>query len=205
MLISNLSKYFKKKLKSVVLLIFPLCLLGCALSPQSIDLHVKKPYQVSAQGQQKQLSLSVLDDREDKVLGSRGGTYAESAMITLNNDIEQVTAQAFSFSLQQAGFKLTDSEPNASKLVVSIKDFEYQVSKTGIFEKTVKISIIVQAQIINALGESTQVLDSWSQWQRFTLPNNETNQEYVIEVFNDVLKKLIEDPDLNRQLQGIDG
>jgi uncharacterized lipoprotein len=193
----------KKKMKSLVLLAMPLLFMGCALSPQSIDLHVQKPYQITAQGQQKALSLSVLDVREDNVLGTRGGTYAESSKVSISNDIEQVTAQAFSFSLHQAGFKLSDTQPDAAKLVVSITDFEYEVLKTGIFEKTIKISIQVQAQLSDEFGESTRVIDSWAQWQRFNYPSDEKNQEYVLEVFNDVLKQLIEDKELNQLLQAL--
>ena len=69
-------------IKPLVAVAAAVLLAACAQSPQKITLAPSFPAPEQAIGNKQPVHVRVSDDRRDKVLGSRGGAYRDTALIT---------------------------------------------------------------------------------------------------------------------------
>ncbi|MEH6606138.1 MAG: YajG family lipoprotein [Pseudomonadales bacterium] len=95
-------------------------LVGCANSPQQITLAPKTLHEGQNQGAGAAVNIMGIDARQELVVGSRGGTYKDTALITVGNDAGAALAAAVSSGLQEMGF-VADA-PAPVQLTVSLLD-----------------------------------------------------------------------------------
>ncbi len=77
---------------------------GCAVSPQTITIAPQTNLSGPFYGQGRTLTIEVEDRRASSVLGSRGGVYESSSVITIANDINAALRLAAQSSAAQLGF-----------------------------------------------------------------------------------------------------
>ena len=80
-------------IKSVVnkslLIVLIAFLAGCAYSPQQITVNPVINTETESYGAGRGLTVSVEDARSNKELGSRGGAYKDTSLITIDNSLEE--------------------------------------------------------------------------------------------------------------------
>ena len=82
---------------------------GCAVSPQTITIVPQTNLSGPFYGQGRTLTIEVEDRRASSVLGSRGGVYESSSVITIANDINAALRLAAQSSAAQLGCLLYTS------------------------------------------------------------------------------------------------
>ncbi|MGJ8686688.1 MAG: YajG family lipoprotein, partial [Spongiibacteraceae bacterium] len=104
-----------------VLLVFT----GCAYSPQQI--HVAPVFSPlsEAVGGGRSVHVRVSDGRQNKVLGSRGGSYRDTALVTLENDLAQSLSSALATQLQSMGYVVDSLQADTVDLHLIVDSLVY--------------------------------------------------------------------------------
>ena len=161
-----------------------LTLVGCANSPQQLSPQPKVTAQLAAVGHGQPVSVRVVDGRPSPTLGSRGGLYPETALISVNGQdvLPKLQAQAEA-AVRLLGFTPTNS-PGVPQLTVTLAELKYQSPKDGLYV-TRRYSGRYAASLNQRFGMS---------------PNQETNTKLVSDVLSDALTRLFKDPSIGQLL-----
>ena len=87
---------------------------GCAVSPQSVVLYPQATLTGPLYGQGRTMTIQVEDRRSSSVLGSRGGIYETSSVISISNDISAALLAAAQKATSQLGFNGSSSSGSES-------------------------------------------------------------------------------------------
>ena len=124
-----------------------LLLSACAFSPQQVAIRPAPLVDAENYGMGKGLAVTVEDRRADKVLGSRGGIYRDTSIITIKNDLNEAIASATRASLAMQGFDVNAQQPLAEYTVV-VEELRYDVPASTLMSKVdllARISVEVRA------------------------------------------------------------
>src|SRR5690606_7539973 len=103
-----------------------LILVGCAHSPQPLNVPPTVTTTLSAVARQQPVVVTVRDTRSSPVLGTRGGLYPDTSNLTINPQALNHIRQQVEGALRQLGFSVVpDGTPNANSLVVSLSELSY--------------------------------------------------------------------------------
>ena len=160
---------------------------GCAVSPQSVVVNPQASVSGPAYGQGRALAIEVEDRRASSVLGTRGGVYESSSVITIANSIDDALLLATSKAALQLGFDGTGSATPATMTVI-LDELNYDTKTQGIVNN---ISIDAKITIIVRVGGSSHT--GHYQTQRShkltKFPNAQENQAFVNEVLSTSLER----------------
>lgn len=131
-----------KQISGVLLVLFFLG--GCAISPQSIQLNPSVTVPQSNMGQGRSINLTVVDQRKVKALGSRGGIYARTALVTIDGGPEEPIRQELAGALSGYGFNVINAVNADINLNIDIETLGYE-SVGNTFPKQVKNNILLKA------------------------------------------------------------
>ena len=104
---------------------------GCAVSPQSIVLSPQTILSGPTYGQGRALTVNIEDRRSNSVLGSRGGVYESSSVITISNDITGALMIAAQASTAQLGFDGSSASAPA-QLTLILEELTYDTKTKGL-------------------------------------------------------------------------
>ncbi|MFZ5757675.1 MAG: YajG family lipoprotein [Pseudomonadota bacterium] len=110
-----------RSLKSAAIALFAVLLPACTLSPQTIHVTPQLVIAPAAIGNGKTVSVQVIDERSDTVLGSRGGVYSKSSLIRSGNDIAEAVRLETEKGLAAQGYAVDNSLGNSSKATAAVK------------------------------------------------------------------------------------
>jgi uncharacterized lipoprotein YajG len=141
------------------------------------------------------MTITVKDNRDEQVIGYRGGIYSDTSTIEskqpLAAQVEQIAADAFT----SGGAEITTTFPQFD-VQISIDEFSYvsEEVKTGIKRSTgtAKMSIAVtsgQGTFKNSFKTSEYI-------ETLGYPSEEQNEELLSNIFNSVMKRMLSDPEL---------
>lgn len=184
------------RFKLVSLLSLSLLLTACALSPQQVTINPKLESSKSNIGEGRTLYLEVVDNRGKEAIGSRGGLYKETSLITPANDLADAILQASSRKLREMGF-VVQGMPGASA------DIRILVDKLS-YRDPEKSSVGFEVELESLLRvEATQNGDQYSGRYQVkntktyaTVPGRDRNEEMINETLSEVLQRLFNDPKL---------
>ena len=91
-------------MKKTLLLITLSLLVACAYSPQQITINPSVDTSAEDYGLGRSVQIVVEDHRAVKELGSRGGVYKDTSLITIGNSITEAIAGAAEARLAIQGF-----------------------------------------------------------------------------------------------------
>ena len=77
---------------------------SCARSPQVVFLSPQLAGPPDRIAEQRSVELSLRDDRSTRIIGSRGGLYAETSTISTEDDISPGLTELLAEKLEQQGF-----------------------------------------------------------------------------------------------------
>lgn len=179
-----------------------LVLVGCAHSPQQLNVTPSVTTTLSAVARQQPVVVTVRDTRSSPVLGTRGGLYPDTSNLTINPQALNHIRQQVEGALRQLGFSVVpDGTPNANSLVVSLSELSYISPKDGVYVTQADIGATFSAEV-RSLNERYNGRYSASAQHRFGYaPNQATNTRLVSEVMSDALSRIFRDPEIIRLLQ----
>lgn len=164
-----------------------LIIAGCAVSPQAIVLYPQATLSGPFFGQGRAIGITVEDRRPSSVLGSRGGIYESSSVITISNDIKSALLVAARSSATQLGFDGSSSLAPA-QLTLILEELSYDTVTKGLINT---ISLNAKITLITDVGGSSHTGHYRTQRShQFTqLPKAQKNQEIISQVLSTSLER----------------
>tara|TARA_B110000977_G_scaffold14289_1_gene17774 strand:+ start:434 stop:1009 length:576 start_codon:yes stop_codon:yes gene_type:complete len=160
---------------------------GCAVSPQSIVINPQVAASGPAYGQGRALVINVDDRRSSAVLGSRGGVYETSSLITISNDINDALLLAAQSAAAQLGFDGTSSAKPAT-LTLALDELIYDTQTQSLINT---VTIIAKITLTTTIGSSTHT--GHYQTERShklpQLPDAQKNQDIISEALSTSLER----------------
>ena len=183
-----------------------LCLLifylgGCAYIDQNLRVTPNMSTTKENIGQGKQVALSVIDDRDEELIGKRGAQYFPGGKISTNQDLVEVISDALIQGLSDKGFEPVreDDSPNVS-IKAELRSLSYTTA-TGLWTGG-NIGTAVVKVIATQLSGKTyeKSYRSKKEIRSVFIGSQETNAKVVNEALTDALNKVFEDKGLLRFL-----
>lgn len=189
-------------MKLIIPALLSVLLSACAFSPQQIT--IKPDFDVISEsyGAGRPLSISVEDARENKILGSRGGIYEETSLITLKNSLTDAIAGAARAKLATQGFNVNSNDPDAAAVKIKIEKLSYDLPKDAVGRKVLLESVL---SVEASLGGESYTGRYKTNSERHTLvsPTMGRNEEMINTLLSDTLVRLFSDPKLKAFLNNI--
>jgi len=155
---------------------------GCAVSPQSIVINPQTTISGPSYGQGRAIAINIDDRRSSSVLGSRGGVYESSSLITISNDINGALLLAAQDAATQLGFDGSSSSPLATVTLI-LDELSYDTQTQNLINT---ITINAKISLITTVNGSSHT--GHYQTQRShklpNLPDAQKNQEIISEALS---------------------
>jgi uncharacterized lipoprotein YajG len=184
-------------LKASLLFFCCLGLSACAYVPQTARLEPNVNIAESNEGNGAAVSVKVIDERPDNVIGHRGAAaLAKGAAINITQDLETLVQTEILKGLAKKGFKpFSCSADEKPVLKVEIRLLEYYTS-TGFWTGGVHTKAAIKA-IAYVNGKTYENFYRVANEKRVMLvPTADANEKLINEILNDILKKLLDDSQL---------
>ena len=178
-----------------------LLITACAQSPQAIKVAPEFPAPTQANGSDSPVHIRVSDKRANKVLGSRGGTYRETSVITLANDLSLPVEKALSSYMAAMGYDVDSLDPSTTDLHVIFTSLVYDHPKEGGvgYDMDMLATVEVEARRGNEHYEGRYRVKRNQKF--FNAPSDSHNSKMVNELVVEVLSSMFSDPRLVAFLQ----
>ncbi|MFO1359675.1 YajG family lipoprotein [Plasticicumulans sp.] len=165
---------------------------GCALSPQTLNIHPSLDVAAPPLGRGRPLVLEVIDTRtEPAVFGIRGGIY-QTATVGPRNDVAAAVRQALAERLGAAGFVLSTPQPGSRTLRVELLRIDYLASGEPAVGE-IRSSCEVRASVANAGSSYSGNYRANSVRQVVGSPGIEENEKIVNEIIAQALQRMLAD------------
>jgi len=186
----------------VLLLVVVTLLAACAYSPQQITVSPVINTETESYGAGRGLTVSVEDARNSKELGSRGGAYKDTSLITIGNDLEEAVKRAAKAELAVQGFNVNTTETETPNVNIIINTLKYDIPMQAV-GKTIYLEMVLQ--VVATAGKETYTGNYKTNSSRETAltPSMAQNEEMVNDILSKTLLRLFSDPELKAFLSNI--
>ncbi|WP_159931160.1 YajG family lipoprotein [Oceanicoccus sp. KOV_DT_Chl] len=187
--------------KTLLISFIVLITAACAYSPQQITINPKIDTTAEHYGSGRAVSVTVEDAREEKALGSRGGVYKDTSVITLANELDTAIARAAEAKLAVQGFNVNNPEATANMKII-IEKLSYDVPEQSVGKK-VMLGAILGVELTAGNETYTGRYKTNSERQTVVTPSMASNEEMINTLLSDTLVRLFSDPKLKAFLSNI--
>lgn len=180
-----------------------LCVLlsACAFSPQQLTINPRIAMDGEQYGMGRSIAVSASDERTDPTLGSRGGIYKDTSVITIANDMPQAIVNAVKAKLATQGFNVNPQQSDADMSVV-VEQLAYEVPEQSVV-KQVDLRCVVRVDIRAGSEHFTGRYRTSASQEMLFNPDMSRNQEMVNKVLSDTLARAFSDGKLKAFLSNI--
>ncbi len=175
-------------------------LAGCAVSPQAVKLNPSVSVDRMNLGQGRSIHIRVIDKRPVKALGSRGGIYADTALLTIAGGPEEPIRQELAGVFTAYGFNVIDAVNADVTLTVEIEALGYQILGEK-FPKVLKNTILLRAICEKADATFTSKYAANKEQEILITPTASQNERTINALVSRALNALIRDERLLKFLQ----
>ncbi len=174
---------------------------GCGLSPQRVDITPSPQVEYSAYGANTPVSVIVRDERPNDELGSRGGTYPDTSLLLINNDLPKAVYEATTKGLHQQGFNVLNPDGHQRQLTVFIDELLYTPA-----EGTVVNGVTMQAFLRAEIRQQGDLIYS-NRYRSKTehsmpiTPSTSKNADFINNELTRTLERLLKDQQLLEALK----
>jgi uncharacterized lipoprotein len=168
---------------------------ACALSPQVININPEITIDEDKEQQySKAITINVTDSRASNALGSRGGIYRDTAILSTASDMTSRLKTTLETSFSSMGYTVFNSN-GANTLHIDITELSYNSGRQTTVTKvitsaTVNVSCQNQAQTVNNTYRITDTKDF------ITTPTARQNQEAINSTLSTTLNRMFDDDNL---------
>ncbi|MFT5577005.1 MAG: putative lipoprotein [Bermanella sp.] len=184
------------RFKLLVVSWLALLISACALSPQQMTIQPLLESSSSNIGEGRTLFVEVLDARESSAIGSRGGIYKSTSLITLANDLPTAIRDAATQQFRDMGFVVQATPQASADIRIIVDKLSYSDPDTSALGFDIALEAVLRV-------EAKQQGDKYS--GRYQIKNNRTyatvpgrdrNEEMINEALSGALQRLFSDPKL---------
>lgn len=188
-------------LPRIALVIGLALLAACAQSPQKIVLEPNFPAPDAKVGQGQPVHVRVSDDRSDKVLGSRGGVYRDTATFSLADSLSLAVQPALQEHMKALGFNVESLNPNTVDLHVVFESLVYNHPEDSGLGHDMDMQAKVRVEASRQDGSRYEGRYRVKRQQKFfNAPSTSQNEDLVNTLVVEVLQSMLDDPKLMRFL-----
>lgn len=174
--------------------IFTFALLAaCAYSPQQIAIEPDVETQGERYGTGRPVVVKVADAREQKVLGSRGGAYPETSVITVADGMTDAIARAAEATLAAQGFSVNSQAEPALIMTIFVDELVYDKPKSAILSEVV-LKAALRMQLEGAGETYTGRYQTRSSRKLLFTPRQAKNERMINDIFSETLQRAFSDP-----------
>lgn len=178
-----------------------LLLQACGLSPQLVDITPSPQVEYSAYGANAAVNVLVRDERPNDELGSRGGTYPDTSLLLINNDLPKEVYEAITKGLHQQGFNVLNPDNRQRQLTVFVDELFYTPA-----EGTVVNGVTVQALVRAEVHQADELIysnryRSETEHKMPVTPSTSKNTAYINSELTRTLERLLNDKRLLEALK----
>jgi|CXWL01.1.fsa_nt_gi uncharacterized lipoprotein len=184
------------KLKNVMV-IFLILLAGCAYIDQSLKVNPTVSIAPSDIGGGKQISVQIIDDREEQFIGKRVNGYGMSgAKITTDQDLVETLKEPIYSGLTKKGFAPVNSEDILPRLRTELRSLSYDTA-TGLWTAGNIGKTTIKIIATNTSGKTFEkTYRGQKEIRTVFIGSQETNSKVVNEAFGDAIGKIFNDEDM---------
>jgi uncharacterized lipoprotein len=179
-----------------------LLLTACAQSPQAIRVAPNFSAPITQDGRNSPVHVRVSDNRQNKVLGSRGGTYRNTSVITIANNLSLAVEAPLAKHMAAMGYDTDSLSADTVDLHVIFDSLVYNhpIEHEVGHDMDMLATVIVEARRGNEHYEGRYRVKRKQKF--FNAPNESRNAELVNDLVVEVLSSMFEDPKLVAFLRG---
>jgi len=175
---------------------------ACAYVPQKATIRPHVRYTPSTVGQDKTVSVRVIDERPTSSLGHRGNAYGVAARITTDQNVAEVFRKAIFKGLLANGFQPVGYDRSSPRqLQVQIRSLRYS-TETGFWTGGVQSRAAVQAQAASPGHDYLKFYRFADKERVVFVPTASHNTQMIDQAVDGVLQKMFSDPQLLLTLAG---
>ena len=170
------------------------------MSPQQVAVAPVIAVDASKPVSTAEIGLTIYDERPSVVLGSRGGVYSETSMISTGVDFTSNIRTALEQALQQMGLQVSAAE-NAPEFQLYIDRLTYEVLDS--YLHNVEIKAAAHVVVTHGGQRFTGRYSSDLNQKLPTAPSNKKNDVLVNQVVSDMLARVCQDEALKEFLSAL--
>lgn len=183
------------RVQAILTVCMALMLGACALSPQQVTINPTLESGKSNIGEGRTLSVEVVDAREQPAIGSRGGMYKDTSLITPANDLADAIRDASARKFREMGFVVQAAKGASADITIFVDELSYRDpdSSVGFEVELESILRVVAKQNGDTYTGRYQVKNKKTY---ATVPGRDRNEEMINETLSGALQRLFNDPKL---------
>lgn len=173
---------------------------GCAqLSPQQVAFDPSLDAEAIPKGGGTTVSIEVKDRRKSNEIGTRGGTYPESSVITPKGDLRAKLLQITEEVINRAGYRQESMNPEVA-MTVSLDELSYSLEDIDAVRKSATAAAKMSVQLSRNGASYSNSFRAQRTKETFRYPSTEENAELLNYVFESALERMFADPGLAKFL-----
>lgn len=187
-------------MKQFLIVLVALSLVACvAKSPQQVTLTPEPVTPNLMSGEGMALQLEVMDKRPSEIVGSRGGVYEDTSLITLEGNVEEILQQILTEKLQQAGFSI---ESNSDvRWSVELTNLTYELVDITSAREEIRVNCVMNLTIYKGASRFRNEYRAFRTEEVLTIPSDEKNATLINQVVTDTIASLLQDSKITEFLK----
>lgn len=186
----------------IFMMAFTVMLAACAYSPQQITINPVINTDAESYGNGRAVNVVVEDGRQQKTLGSRGGIYKDTSVITINNSLTEAIARAAQAKLAVQGFNINSAAEDTATLKIIVDELSYDVPEQSVGKKVMLAAVLKLEAEAGSQSYSGRYKTN-AERQTVVTPRMSQNEEMINTLLSDTLVRLFSDPKLKAFLSNI--
>lgn len=187
-------------MKTITALCLVLALFGCsAKSPQQVQVQPDLTAANGLKANGEVVHLEVIDSREDKVLGTRGGVYEKTSLITLSSDFTSDVEEVLKSKMTDSGFTLGGDTSNI-KWKVNFKELTYKIEKKSALKNVVTVFGDMSINIVAGNKTFNNFYQTTFTQEVLNTPSDKKNNQMINTAISNLLTLMLEDKTISEFL-----
>jgi len=176
--------------------------MSCAYSPQQLAINPVIGGISENYGNSRAVSIVVEDRREKKEVGTRGGVYENTSVISLANNLDAAIATAATAKLATEGFVVNSLEKDTAIVKIIIESLSYDIPKELVTKKVMLEALLtVEASYAGETYHGRYKTQETK--QTVITPTMKQNEQMINDLLSTTLQRLFSDPKLKSFLRNI--
>ncbi|MFT5691137.1 MAG: putative lipoprotein [Oceanicoccus sp.] len=186
----------------IILIVLSLTLMSCAYSPQQLSINPVVGGYNERYGNNRPVTIVVEDQRQNKDVGTRGGVYENTSVISLVNNLDSAVAVAAIAKLAAEGFMVNSLQKDTAVLKIIIDRLDYDIPK-DLVAKKVNLEALLRVEASYAGETYHGQYKTQETKQTVITPTMKQNEKMINGLLSTTLQRLFSDPKLKTFLSNI--